>query len=680
MSSWSSCNFTRQIYPNECIGDSLATINYNFSALDVGVCSVPDAVPGHGTDVTYEVTEQKHNLFSLSTKNSYQYITDFESTTLVQLSTAELRDGTLIKSYKFPYIDSITSYKPQITFATTALTERPPKVTLCWMASGADHTTVYALNSATSLTNKGPIWPNGNITALHLSGDRLYVGGDFTEIGGNTARKFCEINLRGGQYHPSLKAIGSLASVPFADVTGDLGPIGSVNTIDYDERFLVVGGSFQGGLRGRGLCILDKSTGAIFPFYVNGSVNSVKVIKGINTFGELDGDNILYVGGEFDFVNYGSAPASEESNLRQRANGLFCVFLNAMTLNPFGSIEGYTEFFTGPATINTIEHYDERVFFGGNFSIKDGETLICKNLCSVRKTEFPFILSEDWKPITNGPVHSIKVDDTTAESGADVYLYIGGKFNQYYDETQFNRIPRANDEEGKCHNAICFEINDDGIISLQKYWKPKFNGPVFQFALENNNSDGHIYCYGNFNIVNADHQSYLCCVKKSSATFNSSIGETVYWRPSLQTGPTFNSKALLAYDDTLIAGGTFSAVNKSTRHNLARVNTVLTSQELPSLSSVHWDFECKIVSPGMDYTMPLTELTRVSAIPLPFGTINYTTLPLSPETLKHKNVEGQLLRFLVRRAGNTNFFGNLGSAADTLRRTVDVLGVKVDFN
>jgi hypothetical protein len=38
--SYSTCNFTREIDENECIGDSLTTINSNFSALDVAVCNL----------------------------------------------------------------------------------------------------------------------------------------------------------------------------------------------------------------------------------------------------------------------------------------------------------------------------------------------------------------------------------------------------------------------------------------------------------------------------------------------------------------------------------------------------------------------------------------------------------------------------------------------------------------
>jgi hypothetical protein len=38
--SYSSCNLTKKIDENECIGDSLTTINANFSALEVATCNL----------------------------------------------------------------------------------------------------------------------------------------------------------------------------------------------------------------------------------------------------------------------------------------------------------------------------------------------------------------------------------------------------------------------------------------------------------------------------------------------------------------------------------------------------------------------------------------------------------------------------------------------------------------
>ena len=657
----SSCNFIRQILPTECIGDSLATINSNFSALDVNLCATTKPVPGLGTELKFNSSEQFRNTFSFSTKNSFQYVTEFESIKMASLSGAILADGTVVKSVKFPYLDSISDYKPEVTFTTPALTNTAPKVTLCWMASGSDSTTVYALNSATDNVLRGPIWPNGSVNAFSLSGDRLYMGGDFTTVGGSMIRKFCEIDLKGGDLHPFLYNAGSVASTPFVTL-GDLGPHGSVDAIEHDSRFLIVGGSFHGGDKGRGLCILDKQTNSYYPFYVNGEVKTLKIV----------GDKVLYVGGNFNYVNYGPTSATEFSNLRVQTNGLFGINLALLLQNPFGSFYSIS-LFSGPAIVNTIEAYDQFAFIGGEFVVKDNERLVTQNLCVCDvNTEQQVI---DWLPIVDGPVHSLAIDNTIPDGG-NVYLYIGGKFSKIYSEPQFNATPRIDGEEVMWSNVAAFKIDEDMQISPMSYWKPKFNGPVFKFLFENFDTDSNVYCYGHFTTVNNKQQNYLACVRKASYLFEVSSGELIQWNPSIQKAPLPHNKAFELYENSVLVGGVFSKAEKSYRYNLARISNADVS---PSLSSVNWDFGCQLVSPGMEYTFDFTELERVSASPASFGTINYTNLPVNEETFSG-NIEGQNIRFYLRRAGNSLPFGNLGSITDQFRKTVDVLGVKIDYN
>ena len=239
----SVCNFTQLIEANQCVGDSLLTINSNFSAVDEGLCNIPQVVPGLGTHVERTTTEQQKNFLSVNTTNNFVYDTKFDSIQIASEQTTQLLDGTTLKTTTFPYIAGTFDPKPLATFSTVCLTDRAPKVTLYWMASGVDNNTVYALNSAVSPTDKGPIWFNDTVNALHVEGNNLYVGGSFITVGGNVARKFCKIDLAGGTTTPSFSSVGSLSSIPFG-VGGDLGPTGSVDTIAVNNNFVVVGGSF----------------------------------------------------------------------------------------------------------------------------------------------------------------------------------------------------------------------------------------------------------------------------------------------------------------------------------------------------------------------------------------------------------------------------------------------------
>lgn len=58
----SSCNFTTLIDENQCIGDSLDTINANFSALDVAACD---------TKVTYNTLIRTLTAFAANPATTY---------------------------------------------------------------------------------------------------------------------------------------------------------------------------------------------------------------------------------------------------------------------------------------------------------------------------------------------------------------------------------------------------------------------------------------------------------------------------------------------------------------------------------------------------------------------------------------------------------------------------------
>lgn len=660
----SVCNFTQQVGANQCIGDSLVTFNANFSALDQGLCEVPSVIAGLGTAVEGSITEQQRHKTQISAKNSFAWQTDFESTSIAFPSTISLLDGTFVKATTFPYVGSTSDPKPLATFSTICLTDRIPQVTLLWTASGVDGMTVYALNSASSVSNKGLIWFDNTVNSLLVDGTDLYVGGEFLEIGGTVSRKFGVISLSAGTVDPLLSATGSYVSNPFS-IGGDLGPVGSVDTIASNSSFLAVGGSFQGGFKGRGLCIYNKSTGASYPFYVNGSVNSVQIIG-----------NYLFVGGDFDYVNYGLQSASVVSGLRMPTNGLFRINLAIVGLNPVASLYNISTIFSGPCVVNAIAYSGTTIFIGGEFKVKSQATLITQNLCAIDENGN---IHATWKPIVNGPVYALAVDDTTLDGGS-IYLYAGGEFSRCFTDAEFNLNPRDNGSHTVYYNAVSYKIQPTSL-TIQSEWKPRFNGPVTSFVTQDQDTNSEIYCYGRFTRVNDEHQSYLCAVKKSSFTFDSSTGKYVYWKPTLQNGPSLINTSLVKYQNTIIVGGNFSKVNNNFRYNLAMVNDVEGGISTAPLSAVSWDFGCKLVSQGTDYNFDFanTEVVRVSAYPAQYGVINYTTFA-TPSIDFKGNKEGQIVRFFVKRPGNSLAGGLLNSTDDKLMSSAHVLGWKTDFN
>ena len=651
----SVCNFTQPILANQCIGDSLITINANFSALDSGLCDTPRVTPGLGTTVHQATDEQQRNSVTISTKNSFVYNTTFESTAATTSNDITLIDGTSIKATQFPYITNPSNPKPLATFSTVCLTDRAPKVTLYWMASGVDNTTVYALNSAVSPTDKGPIWFNGSVNALEVDGNDLYVGGSFDAVGGTIARKFCKINLLGGTTDPLLSSVGSFVSAPFA-VGGDLGSDGSVDTIAVSTGFIAVGGSFFGGFKGRGLAIQQRFTGTNFPFYINGEVRTLKFVG-----------NSLYVGGKFDYINYGPNSASAISGQRIITNSLFKIDLATLVTNPIASISNVSNLLHTVAEVNSIASQGTKIYIGGQFQIKSGSTITQQNLCAIDSSTDAVVPA--WQPLINGPVYTLDINDTTLDGGG-VYLYVGGEFDKAHTSSQFYAAPRYNGSETNYHNAVSYKISPT-TLTIQSYWKPMFNDSVSKFVFHDLDTDSAVYCYGRFTEVNGQPQNYLVAVKKTSFNSDTSTGTTVLWAPSIQNGPRHLNNGLVKYRNSVIVGGTFAKVGSTLRHNLAMISDIDGGVSVLPLSSVSWDFGCQVASVGMDYNLDLTNSITISSFPLPYGRISATSFPINTEAFVG-NSEGQLARFFVRRPGTT--------ANDRLAQTTNVIGWKVDFN
>jgi hypothetical protein len=645
----SVCNYTQLVSPNTCLGDSLATFNANFSALDEGLCDIPDVLPGVGIVTDFEVSEQNHSAIRVSTKNSFVYDVNFDYKTVATSSTITLADGTTTPVTTFPYISSVGDTQPLAIFSTASLTDATPKVTLFWTASGSDNLTVYATNSSSSPSDEGPIHFNGPITSLLSSGNVLYVGGEFTSVGGVDCKKFCALNISGGAVDPTLGAVGSLVGNPLS-AYGDLGTVGTIQAIAESGNLLIVAGSFESVAKGKGLTILDRSTGIVYPFYVNGVVNDLLVVG-----------TDLYVGGTFDYINYLAQSVSVISGLRVYTNGLIKISLSTLIGFPNSSIDlsfanTVRGLFSGPATINTFAEKSGTIYIGGSFSIGSVSGLTAKGLAILNSdgTQNP-----SWKPIVGGDVYTTSTDGD--------YLYVGGDFKSIHTASQFYSNPRINDDSTKAYNAICFNTSTPTSPTLESNWKPNFNGPVTNFAFHDNSFSSYVYCYGRFTKVNNSSAGYAAALQKS---YNNIVeADNLLWNVSLQSGPVLINQGLSRFANSVIIGGTFIKVNSSDRFYLARVNGVDETLSTASLSSVNWQIGAQVCSPGMNLSMDLTNYISASSFPGPYGTVNQTTVLADFETFAGY-LAGDLVKFFVRRNG----------LSDAFSKPAHVIGWKVDFN
>ncbi len=646
----SVCNFTQLVSPEMCLGDSLATFNANFSALDEGLCSVPDVVPGLGINVKSEISEQIHPVVRVSTKNNFVYDTYFEyKTDTVNSQNIFLSDGTAIPVTTFPYVTAETIAAPLAVFSTVSLTDAAPKVTLFWTASGSDNVTVYDTNTNLN-ENREPIGFNGAVTSLLYSGDLLYVGGEFTTVGGVDSKKFCAINLtEGGGTGTLLGATGQYAGNPFGN-SGDLGVEGTVQAITEYGGLLIIGGSFQSISKGRGLCAVDKVNGNTYPFYVNGIVHDLLIVG-----------TDLYVGGNFDYINYSAQSASNISGLRVYTNGLVKISLSTLIEFPNSSIDkafakNISTLFTDNVSINAFAAKEETIYIGGSFNIESNSISIARNLAILNPNGTQYI---SWKPVVGGEVFTLAIDGD--------YLYVGGAFDSFHTSAQFYSTPRLNDITTRASNAICFNIEATTTPDFQYNWKPQFNGSVTKFAFHDNTFNSYVYCYGRFTQVNSSTVSYLAAVEKSYDNFK--VGKEYIWRVSLQSGPELINQDLVRYENSVIIGGTFTEVNGKHRYYLARVSGLEETLESVALSSVELDMGAQLCSPGMSLQMHFSNFTTISSFPSEYGTVNQTIF-FPPAEPFRGYLEGDLVRFFVRRP----------KSSGTFKDSIHVIGWKADFN
>ena len=664
----SFCNLTEQIHDHECLGDSLNKINQNFQNLDFSLCDVPTPIAGQGINIDFKLTEQKQNEFVVSTNNSFDYKTTFDSyNNLASSGTISLNDGTNLNVTNFPYNSLTADPKPTTTFTSVSLTNNAqPKVTLYWTASGTNNTaTVYSLNSATDEINRGPIWFNDTVVCVLSSTQSIYVGGSFTQVGGTFAQKLVEINTTGN---------GSLTSVPIPNLGsyGEIKVIKEVQVMDSTSTvntLLIAGGSFESnGIRGRGLVVLNKTLGIYYPWYINGEVNDL-------CFNTADNET-LYVGGKFDYVNYGATSASVFSNQRRSTNGFFAINLQKMIDGlAVTSITDYSQPFVGEASVNAFAFHKEVLYIGGSFKIKDKENIINKNIYSIDTSNL-FIVNYwdpdvDWQIILNGPVFGLHIDDATTV-GDSTYLYVGGKFSEVHSSTEYYSTPRTKLFINKASNAICFKLTN-GLTKLVPptltTWKPSFRGPVTTFLSQDSTVESPLYCYGLFNAVEDKTANYLIAIKKACSLTSGQLYSN--WTPGIQNGPSIINKAIIKHEGNVIVGGNFTKVSNNFRYNLAKVVSAVSS----SLPYVVWDCGAEVITPGNKLSMDLysSSTMRISSVPGTFETVNAAVFPVMVEGFAGIT-SGQPIRFFVRRPGKTC------NTDDTFIKNAHVIGWKVDYN
>jgi hypothetical protein len=391
---------------------------------------------------------------------------------------------------------------------------------------------------------------NGELNTIVLSGDRFFLGGNFTTCNNINVGYACAVGLSGN---------GPLTSGLTLS-----GFNGRVNTIATSADRLYVGGSFN-SYRGIQLAnnfsslVCLTGTGNRVLSASNGFLGGVGYGYNVNIIKPDYERNIIFVGG--DFPNYkgttrsGLAVISPSGALVSTT--VFNVGAGASTQD--STAPGYVraiEF--EPAGAGTIGIPVNNILIGGAFRNWNSRTTTTKNIARVTKTGgtptgaavltlTPGVYFEKsgTTPI-GGLVNSIQVD-----SGGSIY--IGGQF-EYINNTTATR------------NLV--KLSSNGAI-VTPYTVGVAGNLIYNLTL--NSSGTSLYIGGNFTDVVGSpyYRLYRLDTTNNNIdfTFNTQLG----FNNTVNT--IFLSSGATKENDVIFAGGNFTAYKGQAANNIISLNS-----------------------------------------------------------------------------------------------------------
>ncbi len=238
---------------------------------------------------------------------------------------------------------------------------------------------------------------NARITTMQLSGDgtTLYVGGEFTSVGGQPRNHIAALNTETGAAYPWNPDINGTTSTTAAydielSAAGDL---------------LYVGGAFEtiGGVTRNNLGAISVEDGDVAAWdpSADGAVYTI----------QLSGDTLL-VGGDF---------------LNMNTNGQNISRMRLAALNTEEDVDNATPWApAADATVRDMALAGSTLYIGGDFTqINDSGFTRSRNYLAALDTAANAFNLLGWNPDANGRVHAIALTDDAVFVGGD-FTSIGG--------------------------------------------------------------------------------------------------------------------------------------------------------------------------------------------------------------------------------------------------------------
>jgi hypothetical protein len=467
---------------------------------------------------------------------------------------------------------------------------------------------IAALNASTGLAITS--WnPNANldvrVLALSPNSNKLYVGGNFTTISGQSRNKIAEIDLSAGTattWNPNidlqvlaLKVSGSIVYVgggftcigPATDpnLCGQTGGTprnriaalqvsdgkatpwnpnsnSSVEAIEVSGNIVYVGGTFTptpvipnsiGGAPRNNIAALDASTGlatsglpASWDPNVNGAVHTLALAG-----------STVYAGGEFDSVG-GETPRNNIAAFDE-TTGKVCDGTLPGPTPPCGNVDPNAN-----GAVHALAVFGNTVYIGGDFTTLNGGALLRKKIAALEATSGA---PSTWNPNAD-PNDEGKSVRALAVSPDGATVYAGGDFTSI---------------GGMVRNGIAALVSSGTAAGSATDWNPGANGSVFALATTSNK----VYVGGSFSTIGGGTPRANLAFLKGTCNPNTSGDCTTgtvqsSWDPS-PNGPVYTillggitpCTAGTGTTPTVYIGGDFTSLNggATQRSHIAALKT-----------------------------------------------------------------------------------------------------------
>lgn len=439
---------------------------------------------------------------------------------------------------RLAHIDStgkVSAWNPRPNFSVNSII-----VTVNTVYIGGDFTAIggifrNCLGAVNRKTGKVTSWnpnPNGSVKCMFLYNDILYVGGGFTIIGGgNTRNNLAQLDTSTGfstAWNPKIN--GKVTNL--VGIGKNIYVAGDFTKIDTVSR--------------RYLAAIDTSTA------IANTWNPALVIG--NSIGALSKrDSILYIGGTFQniagFTRRNAAAMNTNTNSiipwnPKPDNSISCIIATDSSIYITGDFTAVGDTLRyGLAEVNdsngivtnrnfnagsaySMDVYKGRVFIGNKRKYIGGYRR--NNIAAIDPSTGNPI---DWKPDPNNAVLAIALKDNK--------IYIGGYFSRVGGKNRTQLAELTTDSNAATKWNPRAGVNGDEVFALQII-------------------DSLLYVGGDFDSLGGKS-------RKNIGAVNLTTGITTSWSPSTNS----EVHCILHKNNSLFIGGFFTYVNGQSRQYIA---------------------------------------------------------------------------------------------------------------